>query len=65
MYHIFVIHSSVEGDLGCFQVLAMTNNAAMNMLSICFGGIVEHPLGIYPKVVLLGFEVGCFLMNDF
>ena len=34
MYHIFLIHSSVEEYLGCFQVLAMTNNTAMN--------IVEH-----------------------
>ena len=31
MYHIFLIHPSVEGHLGFFQVLAMTNNAAMNM----------------------------------
>ncbi|KAM7336514.1 hypothetical protein ACRRTK_005007 [Alexandromys fortis] len=31
MYHIFLIHSSAEGTLGCFQVLAMTNNAAMNI----------------------------------
>ena len=30
MYHIFLIHSSVEGHSGCFQVLAMTSNAAMN-----------------------------------
>ena len=32
MYHIFRIHSSVERHLGCFQVLAMTNNAAMNIV---------------------------------
>ena len=31
MCHIFFVHSSVEGDLGCFQVLAMMNNAAMNI----------------------------------
>jgi hypothetical protein len=34
MYHIFCIHSSVEGHLGSFQFLAIINKAAMN--------IVEH-----------------------
>jgi hypothetical protein len=34
MYHIFCIHSSVEGHLGSFQLLAIINKAAMN--------IVEH-----------------------
>jgi hypothetical protein len=34
MYHIFCIHSSVEGHLGSFQHLAIINRAAMN--------IVEH-----------------------
>jgi hypothetical protein len=30
MYHIFCIHSSVEGHLGSFQLLAIINNAAIN-----------------------------------
>jgi hypothetical protein len=34
MYHILCIHSSVEGHLGSFQLLAIINKAAMN--------IVEH-----------------------
>ena len=29
MYHSFLVHSSADGHLGCFHVLAMTNSAAM------------------------------------
>ena len=25
MYHSFLVHSSADGHLGCFHVLAMTN----------------------------------------
>jgi len=39
MYHIFCIHSSVEGHLGSFQLLAIINKAAMN--------IVEHVSMLY------------------
>ena len=32
MYHIFCIHSTEEGHLGCFQLLAITNKDAMNIV---------------------------------
>ena len=30
MYHRFFIHSSVDGYLGCFHVLATVNSGAIN-----------------------------------
>ena len=47
---IFLIHSSVEGHIGCFQVVAITNNVTMNILSKCPCGMVVYPLGIFPGI---------------
>ena len=48
MYHIFFIHSSVNGHLGCFHVLAIVNSGVYHFklwfsLDICPGvGLQEH-----------------------
>ena len=34
-YHSFIIHLSVDEDLGCFHVLAVVNSAAMNNGDTC------------------------------
>ena len=64
MNHIFYIHSSVLGHLGCFQLLAITNKAVMNLVEHC--SMVGHLLGIFPRVVLLGLQkkyISNFLRN--
>ena len=37
IHHIFLIHSSVDGHIGCFHVLAVVNSAAIKVG-------VHHPL---------------------
>ena len=49
MYTIFCIHSSVEGHLGSFQLLAITNKAAMNIVEHVFLLPVETSSGYMPR----------------
>jgi hypothetical protein len=53
MYHIFCNHSSVEGHLGYFQLLAIINKAAMNIVEHVYFYKSEHLLSVYLGVVEL------------
>ena len=62
MYHSFLSHSSVNGHLGCFQVLAVVNSAAVkNAIHMCHFQF-WFPQGICLGVGLLGHMVILFLV---
>ena len=42
MYHSFLIHSSANGYLGCFHVLAIVNSAAVGLLGHMKKALVTH-----------------------
>ena len=56
MYHSFLIHSSANGHLGCFHILAIVNSAAMNtgvhvslsILASSVSGLLFPPPGYLP-----------------
>jgi hypothetical protein len=53
MYHIFCIHSFVEGYLSSIQLLAIINKAAMNIVEHVSLSHVEASSGYMPKSGLL------------
>ena len=65
MHHSFVIHSSADGHLGCFHVLALINSAEMNIgvhvsLSILVASVCMSSSEI---VGLYGSSISSFLRN--
>ena len=65
MYHSFLIHSSADGHLGCFRVLAIINSAVMNTgvhvsLSILVSSVCMPSSGI---AGLYSSSVSSFLRN--
>ena len=58
MYHSFLIHSSADGHLGCFHVLAMINSAVMNSgvhvsLSILVSSVCMPAVGLLGRMAVL------------
>ena len=65
MYHSFLIHSSANGHLGCFCVLAIVNSSVMNIgvhvfLSILVSSVCMPSSGI---AGLYGSSTSSFLRN--
>ena len=63
IYHIYFVHSSVDGHLDCFHILAIVNNAAMNIgVHVSFWISVFVFLRYKPRSGIAGSYVGLFLV---
>ena len=62
VYHIF-IYSSIDGHLGCFHILSIVYNAAVNLGCTCiFELAFLFPLAKYLGVELLDHMVVLYLV---
>ena len=61
VYHVFLIHSSVDGHLGCFQVWAIVNSAAVN-IKVHAAFELNFFLGIFLRVGFLDHTAVLFLI---
>ena len=65
MYHIFFIHSSVDGHLGCFRVWAIVNSAAVN-IGVHVSFQIMFFSGYMPRIGMAGWygsSIFSFLSN--
>jgi hypothetical protein len=58
VYHIFFIHSSINGHLGCFHVFTTVNLGVRYLCEI----LISFPSGRYEELGLLDYTVVPFLI---